>query len=79
MQINVIGLMLIPPFSEDPEDTRQWFSKLRELRDNWSAQSGFALEELSMGMSNDYPIAIEEGATVVRLGQCLVGQRKRGL
>ena len=79
MNLNVVGLMLIPPATDEAENVRPWFAKLRELRDEWRSESGFPLEELSMGMSNDYSIAIEEGATVVRLGRCLVGPRKKGL
>lgn len=68
-RVKVIGLMTIPPMSEDPERTRPYFRQLRELRD------GLKLTELSMGMSDDYQIALEEGATMVRLGTLLFGTR----
>lgn len=75
MNVDVLGLMTIPPFTEDPEGVRPYFRKLRELRDEWSASSGFELGGLSMGMSNDFEVAIEEGATWVRLGRLLFGRR----
>lgn len=68
------GLMAIPPFSEDPEDTRRYFSELRELRDA-ARESGIPLPELSMGMSHDFEVAIEEGATMVRIGTAIFGER----
>jgi len=61
------GLMTMPPFSDDPEMVRPYFRELRKLRDNIE-KSGFALPELSMGMTNDFEVAIEEGATMVRIG-----------
>ncbi|HEY7162201.1 MAG TPA: YggS family pyridoxal phosphate-dependent enzyme [Acidobacteriota bacterium] len=68
------GLMIIPPFDEDPEKIRPYFKKLRQVRDHY--QSDFAdLTELSMGMSNDYEVAIEEGATMVRIGTSIFGSR----
>ncbi len=69
-RINVKGLMTMAPFVDDPEETRPWFRKLRELRDA-NAKTGFELIELSMGMTNDYIIAVEEGATMVRIGSAL--------
>jgi len=71
------GLMLLPPWSEDPEATRPYFRRLRELRDRLVAQgiAPSALRELSMGMSHDYDVAIEEGATIVRVGTAIFGQR----
>ncbi|MCL4476013.1 MAG: YggS family pyridoxal phosphate-dependent enzyme [Nitrospirae bacterium] len=69
------GLMAIPPFSENPEDARRYFKALRELRD--AAQDcGIPLPELSMGMSGDFEVAIEEGATMVRVGTAIFGERK---
>ena len=69
------GLMAIPPFSDNPEDARRYFRRLRELRD--AAQDcGIPLPELSMGMSNDFEVAIEEGATMVRVGSALFGERE---
>jgi pyridoxal phosphate enzyme (YggS family) len=75
--LNVVGLMTMPPFFEDPEKTRPFFRRLRELRDEWRAQTGFPLDELSMGMTHDFEIAIEEGATWVRVGTALFGERRK--
>jgi pyridoxal phosphate enzyme (YggS family) len=75
LHVDVIGVMTIPPFSPDAEQARPYFRKLRELRDSWSAQSGFALSELSMGMSGDFEVAIEEGATCIRVGTAIFGSR----
>lgn len=75
MQVDVVGLMTIPPIVKDPEESRAWFRRLRELRDQWRDQTGFALAELSMGMSHDFEIAIEEGATWIRLGTVVFGKR----
>lgn len=72
--LKVRGLMTIPPFFEDPEEARPYFRKLRELRDQAQAED-FILPELSMGMSQDFEIAIEEGATLVRIGTALFGER----
>jgi hypothetical protein len=71
------GLMLLPPFPDDPEDSRPWFRRLRELRDQLVASGVPApmLAELSMGMSHDFEIAIEEGATIVRVGTAIFGRR----
>lgn len=71
------GLMTIPPYSDDPERARPYFRKLRELRDSVRQQIGLALPVLSMGMSHDFEVAIEEGATQVRVGTALFGERKR--
>lgn len=73
--LNLIGLMTIPPFFENPEDTRLYFRELRELRDK-AVAAGFDLPELSMGMSHDFEAAIEEGATMVRIGTAIFGERK---
>jgi PLP dependent protein len=73
----VVGLMTLPPVPESPEDSRKWFRRLRDLRDQWLA-SGVdrsMLTELSMGMSDDFEIAIEEGATMVRVGTAIFGSR----
>lgn len=64
------GLMTMPPFFEDPEMARPYFKRLRELRDE-AEKRGFSLPELSMGMSNDFEVAIEEGATMVRIGTAI--------
>jgi pyridoxal phosphate enzyme (YggS family) len=70
----ILGLMIIPPYDEDPEKIRPYFKKLRETRDHW--QKDYSdLTELSMGMSNDYEVAIEEGATMVRIGTSIFGSR----
>lgn len=69
--LNLVGLMTVPPWSEDPETARPYFAKLRALA------SQYAIPELSMGMSNDLEVAIEEGATWIRVGTALFGRRKR--
>ena len=69
------GLMTVAPMVEDPEAIRPVFRKLRELRDKTSQQLGVALPILSMGMTHDYAIAVEEGATMLRLGRALFGPR----
>ncbi len=77
--LQVVGLMAIPPQVEDAEGARPWFRRLRELRDGLAERpewSGFP-GQLSMGMSHDYPVAIEEGATHVRVGTALFGPRPR--
>ncbi len=74
--VELRGLMTIPPPSEQPEQVRRWFARLRELRDAETARSGIDLPELSMGMSGDFEIAIEEGATLVRVGTAIFGARE---
>lgn len=71
------GLMILPPFFDDVERVRPFFRRLRELRDEWGARGAFGAEsgELSMGMSHDYEAAIEEGATLVRVGTAVFGAR----
>ncbi|PSH04707.1 MAG: YggS family pyridoxal phosphate-dependent enzyme [Acidobacteria bacterium] len=69
------GCMTVPPFTEDPEGARHCFRQLRELRDSLRARSGLALPELSMGMSHDFEVAIEEGSTCVRVGTAIFGAR----
>jgi PLP dependent protein len=73
----VVGLMLLPPLADNPEDARPWFARLRQLRDDLAAQGvpPSRLRELSMGMSHDYQVAIEEGATMIRVGTAIFGQR----
>jgi pyridoxal phosphate enzyme (YggS family) len=73
----LVGLMLLPPFAENPEDARPWFRRLRELRDGLAARGvpPEQLRELSMGMSHDFHVAIEEGATIVRVGTAIFGER----
>ena len=74
--IKVEGLMTIPPFDPDPENSRKHFSRLRELRDQCEKQNSLTLSELSMGMTNDFEVAIEEGATLVRVGTAIFGSRR---
>ncbi len=74
--LEVRGLMAVPPFDPDPERARPHFRRLRQLRDALADRLGRALPELSMGMSHDYPVAVEEGATEVRLGTVLFGPRE---
>ena len=69
------GLLAIPPYSDDPERARPYFRKLRELRDGLSHRLGRPFPALSMGMSHDFEVAIEEGATEIRLGTALFGSR----
>ena len=75
--IDLRGLMTLPPFFEDPEATRPYFRRLREVRDelNQSPTASEQLSDLSMGMSNDFEVAIEEGSTMIRLGTVLFGRR----
>ena len=70
------GLMAVPPFDADPEKSRPWFRMLRQLRDRMAAELGRPLPEISAGMSHDFPIAVEEGSTQVRLGTALFGPRE---
>lgn len=72
----VCGLMIIPPYFENPEEARPFFRRLRELRDQLAAPFS-GLKELSMGMSHDYEVAVQEGATIVRIGTALFGPRTR--
>lgn len=71
------GLMTIHPLAERPGDARRWFAALRTLRDGIERATGLALPELSMGMSGDYEVAVEEGATGVRVGAAIFGERRR--
>ncbi len=71
--IHVMGLMTIAPHLEDPEGARPYFARLRRLRDHMEHVTGWALPELSMGMSDDFDIAVEEGATMVRVGRAIFG------
>jgi len=75
--LDLRGLMTMPPYSDDPEGARPYFRRLRELRDQLR-ESGYAnVRELSMGMTHDFPVAIEEGATIVRIGTALFGPREK--
>jgi pyridoxal phosphate enzyme (YggS family) len=69
------GLMILPPYASNPEDARPYFRRLRELRDRLQVEGYPQLQELSMGMTHDFPIAVEEGATMVRIGTALFGPR----
>ena len=73
--VDLRGLMTLPPPVADPEDNRRWFARLRELRDRCAARSGLDLPDLSMGMTDDFEVAIEEGATLVRIGRAIFGER----
>jgi len=74
--LELLGLMTIPPFLDDPESVRPYFRKLRELRDGLVRRVGRPLPVLSMGMSHDFEIAVEEGATEIRVGTGIFGERK---
>ena len=74
-RLQLQGLMCIPPFLDDAEQVRPFFRRLRELRDGLTAKLGLELPVLSMGMSHDFEVAIEEGATEVRVGTALFGTR----
>jgi uncharacterized pyridoxal phosphate-containing UPF0001 family protein len=75
--VRVVGLMTLPPFADTPEESRAWFRRLRDLRDQWLAAGVPAsmLRELSMGMSGDFEVAVQEGATLVRVGTAIFGSR----
>ena len=74
-RVEVGGLMTIPPLVPDPEQSRRHFAALRELRDQLVRETGTPLSGLSMGMSGDFEVAIEEGATIVRVGSVIFGNR----
>jgi PLP dependent protein len=75
-RLELAGLMCIPPFLEDTERVRPYFRRLRELRNDLAKKLGLALPVLSMGMSHDFEVAIEEGATEVRVGTAIFGVRE---
>jgi pyridoxal phosphate enzyme (YggS family) len=75
-RVEILGLMTIPPLSTRPEDSRRYFVRLRELRDRLEKEFQFPLPHLSMGMSGDYHVAVEEGATLVRVGTAIFGERR---
>ena len=75
--IEIQGLMAIPPFTEDAEGARPYFRQLRRLRDELAKSSGLRLKTLSMGMSHDFEVAIEEGSTCVRIGTAIFGERTK--
>lgn len=74
-RIEIHGLMTVPPWSEEPEKTRRYFRRMRELKQQAEQILGAPLPHLSMGMSGDFEVAIEEGATMVRIGTALFGSR----
>lgn len=77
-RLELIGLMTLPPFFDDPEQARPYFRRLRQLRDELAQTGVFGKGsgELSMGMTNDFAVAIEEGATMVRIGTAIFGERE---
>jgi len=76
-RIDVTGLMTIPPMTEDPEGARPHFRRLRALRDELKRATGLELPMLSMGMSHDLEVAVQEGSTVIRIGTAIFGPRPR--
>jgi pyridoxal phosphate enzyme (YggS family) len=74
-RVQVEGFMTMAPLAQDPEAARPYFAALRELRDRMSQKSGIPLGTLSMGMSGDYQVAVEEGANLVRVGSAIFGSR----
>jgi len=76
-KIRVEGLMILPPYDDDPENTRPFFRRLRELRDEARGRQLLRGDDLSMGMSHDLEAAVEEGATLVRVGTAIFGERKK--
>ena len=75
--LEIQGLMTVPPYSEDPEQSRTYFRKIRQLRDQIAARKldAISMQTLSMGMSHDFEVAIEEGSTCVRIGTAIFGER----
>jgi pyridoxal phosphate enzyme (YggS family) len=76
-RLTIEGLMTIPPLAEEAEPSRKFFVQLRELRDALEKEFSVKLPKLSMGMTNDYVVAVEEGATLVRVGTAIFGERSR--
>jgi PLP dependent protein len=76
-RLSIEGLMTIPPIAEEAEASRKYFVDLRELRDALEKDFDLKLQQLSMGMTNDFAIAVEEGATLVRVGTAIFGERAR--
>jgi len=74
-RLQIEGLMAVPPFDPDPERTRPYFTRLRRLRDSLETRTGIPLPGLSMGMSHDFEVALEEGSTIVRVGSAIFGNR----
>jgi pyridoxal phosphate enzyme (YggS family) len=76
-RLSIEGLMCIPPLAIESEDSRKFFAQVRELRDSLEKKFSLKLPQLSMGMTNDYSIAVEEGATLVRVGTAIFGERAK--
>jgi pyridoxal phosphate enzyme (YggS family) len=76
-RLDITGLMTVPPLTEDPEGARPHFHRLRECRDRWQDESGIPLPVLSMGMTHDLEVAVEEGSTMVRVGTAIFGPRPK--
>ena len=76
-RLSVLGLMTIPPIAEEAEASRKYFVQLRELRDRLQTEFDVDLAQLSMGMTQDYTVAVEEGATLVRVGTAIFGERSK--
>ena len=76
-RVEILGLMTMAPYSDDPLAARPYFAALRRLRDDLERQTGTRLPELSMGMSGDFEVAIAEGSTLVRIGSALFGERPK--
>ena len=76
-RLSIEGLMCIPPLADEAEASRKYFVQLRELRDSLEKEFDLTLPHLSMGMTNDFPVAVEEGATLVRVGTAIFGERSR--
>jgi hypothetical protein len=77
-RLSILGLMTIPPVSKESETSRKYFVQLRELRDRLQTEFRVDFAQLSMGMTQDFPIAVEEGATLVRVGTAIFGERRSG-
>jgi uncharacterized pyridoxal phosphate-containing UPF0001 family protein len=76
-RLSIEGLMTIPPFAENAEASRKFFAQLREFRDALEKEFDMKLPQVSMGMTNDFTVAIEEGATLVRVGTAIFGERSK--
>lgn len=77
-RLSILGLMTIPPVTKESETSRKYFVQLRELRDRLQTEFRVDFAQLSMGMTQDFPIAVEEGATLVRVGTAIFGERRSG-
>jgi PLP dependent protein len=76
-RLSILGLMTIPPLADKAEASRRYFAQLREVRDRLQTEFHVDLPQLSMGMTQDFPIAVEEGATLVRIGTAIFGERSK--